>query len=195
MESLNVSVSLIKKLMPIIIVDFNEHLYQHLLEVLPSTTREKMKLAEDQQAATALPEDLARANVIVAWLDDKISEPGLQQNIALAKAEALKKKKYRVEVLQFSSSTTLKSWLVKFGQLAAPKLRIVTNRYRKFDGEDYAAKKAISVVREDPSLAGVPILIFCGNRQLAEPLLEETTNVYLATHPSGLCDFCMNGKP
>jgi hypothetical protein len=194
METLGVSVSLIRKLMPIIIVDFNEALYQHLLEVLPSTTREKMKVAEDQQAATSLPDELAQANCIVAWLDDKISEPGLQHNIAFVKSEAMKRKKLRLEVLQFPSSIGLREWLHKYGQLAASKLRIVTNRHRKFDGGDSAAALAISAVRDDQRLLAVPVLIFCGNRQAAEPLLSGTKNVYLATQPAGLCDFCINGK-
>jgi hypothetical protein len=41
------------------------------------------------------------------------------------------------------SNAELRAWLDKFGEIFARKIKIVTNKYRKIDGGDNAAKKLI----------------------------------------------------
>lgn len=81
-----------------------------------------------------------------------------------------------------------------YGQQLSDKIRIVTNRYRQFDGGDKAAELVFKVVREDAKLPTIPVLIYCGNRALAEGIIKTQQYAYADSNIIKLCEFCLNGK-
>lgn len=92
MESLDVPPIVMKKLMPVVIVNFDETKYQELIELLEPTTMAKLK-AVDTMEDHPLPQNLIDANAIVCWVDDKINEPTLLMNVKFVKDEAQRTKK------------------------------------------------------------------------------------------------------
>ena len=213
MESLDVSPVIMKKLMPVVIVNFDENKYQELIGLLEPTTMAKLQEV-DSLEKHSLPQNIAAANIVVCWVDDKINEPTLIANVKAVQDEIQRlKKNINLEIqsnyssccfiffeficlfyIAFPSSKDLKDWLCTYGHKLEDKLRIVTNRYRQFDGCDNAAEAVFRVVREDAKLPSVPVLIFCGNKPLAESIVKKQQNGYVAVNIVSLCDFCINGK-
>lgn len=92
MESLDVSPIVMRKLMPVVIVNFDENKYQELIELLRPTTMAKLKEMESMEKHPP-PKNLANANIIILWVDDKINEPILLANVKAVQDEVQRLKK------------------------------------------------------------------------------------------------------
>lgn len=99
MESLDVPPIVMKKLMPVVIVNFDETKYQELIELLEPSTMAKLKEVESM-TEHPLPQNLVNANAVVCWVDDKINEPTLLMNVKFVKDEAQRTKKNFVLEIQ-----------------------------------------------------------------------------------------------
>jgi hypothetical protein len=139
---------------------------------------------EQEEAPTTLPPELLHG-VILAWIDDTANLPEAERIV-----DDLRRPP-RVAVVKFYSSTDFGEWLQLYGLLAAPRLRVVTNEYRQFDGGCTAAHIVIKMVR-DSGLSDVPILIY------VKPGLRTTIElgsrlVFLSASALDFVNFARNG--
>mmetsp|Transcript_6141 Transcript_6141/g.6698 ORF Transcript_6141/g.6698 Transcript_6141/m.6698 type:complete len:221 (+) Transcript_6141:59-721(+) len=97
------------------------------------------------------------AKCMVLWVDDKISF----ENREIVKL--LQKRPKKTEVLVMKSSSEILAWLHKFRGFYTNRLCIITNTYRKGDGDDLAAEILVKSIRQNKKWTKIPIVVFCNN--------------------------------
>ena len=122
-------------------------------------------LSSAAAAAASSPSTSAPSltDYVVMWIDPDHSRYNASV-VQLMKAAT----DLRLEVVQVSSSAEARSWLLRDaatvrGLIAADRLRVITNRYRKDDGDELAGVQWIDWMRakQQQQYHSVPVMLFC----------------------------------
>eukprot|EP00727_Mastigamoeba_balamuthi_P009866 m51a1_g5501 Transport protein particle (TRAPP) component Trs130A (1587) ;mRNA; f:358810-364738 len=123
------------------------------------------------------------AEVILCWIDDKIDLPAMQYLV-----DNVQRQRPRTLIKEMTSSTQLSRWLDHQTSAIAAKLRVVTNRFRANDGENRAAYKVVSLLRQRSSFADTPVMVFARSSAGLEDL-SQLPRVQVTTELSEILKF------
>eukprot|EP00028_Trichosphaerium_sp_Am-I-7-wt_P003185 CAMPEP_0168519800 /NCGR_PEP_ID=MMETSP0405-20121227/7548_1 /TAXON_ID=498012 /ORGANISM="Trichosphaerium sp, Strain Am-I-7 wt" /LENGTH=302 /DNA_ID=CAMNT_0008540441 /DNA_START=150 /DNA_END=1058 /DNA_ORIENTATION=+ len=119
------------------------------------------------------------AKCLILWVDDNLSKEN--KNIVTL----LKARPKKTEVLPMMSSSEVLAWLQQFKGYCNNRLRIITNRYRKGDGDENAAEHLVkSIIKQNKKWSKIPILVFCGNKSSVKYLKKKYKNVSVTDNPA-----------
>lgn len=118
----------------------------------------------EKSSGSGAGDDVQASDITIAWIEDKVTTAAAATQYL---ADTVKKLEGQlvVSIKSFTSHRAFVAWLEDGGGMAAAvagKLRVVTNRFRRDDGEDVAAHRVVLYLRQLPELAEVPVMVFCG---------------------------------